>query len=106
MIILEITGDIARVHDPVMLKEGNTYYLLSTGQGIPIRCSQDMLVWESAGRVFDSYPEWVGQAVPNVRGLWAPDVVFHAGKYYLYYSGSTFGARRSVIGLATNNTLN
>jgi arabinan endo-1,5-alpha-L-arabinosidase len=105
MIILETTGDIAHVHDVVMIKEGHTYYLFSTGKGIPMRRSKDMLAWEQAGRVFDTYPEWVEQAVPNAKSLWAPDIVFHAGKYYLYYAASTFGSRRSVIGLATNVTL-
>ena len=37
--------------------------------------------------------------------MWAPDVSFVHGRYRLYYSVSTFGSNRSVIGLATNVTL-
>ncbi|MBP88440.1 MAG: arabinan endo-1,5-alpha-L-arabinosidase [Planctomycetaceae bacterium] len=38
--------------------------------------------------------------------MWAPDIQLVAGKCYLYYSVSTFGSQRSVIGLAVNATLN
>lgn len=104
--VLETTGDVAPVHDVTMIKDGETYYLFSTGPGIPIRCSEDMLVWRSCGRVFESYPEWIGQTIPKVKDLWAPDVVVHEGTYYVYYSASSFGKNRSAIGLVSNVTLN
>jgi len=50
-------------------------------------------------------PAWVSQAVPGVTNLWAPDVSFHDGCWYLHYAASTFGSNRSVIGLFTNATL-
>jgi arabinan endo-1,5-alpha-L-arabinosidase len=50
-------------------------------------------------------PDWAKKAIPGARGIWAPDVVFHNNRYYVYYSVSTFGGQRSVIGLATNKTL-
>jgi arabinan endo-1,5-alpha-L-arabinosidase len=37
--------------------------------------------------------------------LWAPDVSFFNCAYHVYYAASTFGSNRSVIGLATNPTL-
>jgi arabinan endo-1,5-alpha-L-arabinosidase len=37
--------------------------------------------------------------------IWAPDVSYFNGQYHLYYAVSTFGRQRSVIGLATNRTL-
>src|SRR5205814_2301884 len=45
------------------------------------------------------------QAVPHTQTLWAPDISFFNGQYYLYYACSTFGSNRSGIGLATNTTL-
>ena len=36
---------------------------------------------------------------------WAPEVYHHGGTYYLYYAASSFGSNQSVIGLATNSTL-
>ena len=44
--VLRLEGDIEGVHDPVIIKDGATYYVFSTGgrpnEGvIPIRTSQD-----------------------------------------------------------------
>jgi arabinan endo-1,5-alpha-L-arabinosidase len=103
--IVETTGLVTNVHDPTMIKAGGMYYLVSTGPGIPIRCSKDMKVWESCGQVFDANPDWVVKAIEGVKDLWAPEIVFHDGKYYLFYAASTFGSNRSAIGLVTNTTL-
>jgi arabinan endo-1,5-alpha-L-arabinosidase len=40
-----------------------------------------------------------------VVGLWAPDISYFNGEYHLYYNGSMLGTQRTVIGLATNTTL-
>ncbi len=94
------------VHDPVMIKQDSTYYLFATGRGINMWSSRDMLNWKSEKRVFDVAPKW---AVDSVRGfnnhIWAPDISYYHGKYYLYYSVSTFGKNNSCIGVATNVTL-
>ena len=45
------------VHDPVMAKEGKTYYLFSTGPGITIYSSKDMKNWQRSGRVFATEPD-------------------------------------------------
>jgi arabinan endo-1,5-alpha-L-arabinosidase len=95
-----------RVHDPVMIKQNDTYYLFCTGRGISIFSSPDMKNWEKEEPVFDAPPPWAVEAVPTFKGhIWAPDISFHNGKYYLYYSVSAFGKNTSCIGLATNNTL-
>jgi arabinan endo-1,5-alpha-L-arabinosidase len=102
---LELQGDIRQVHDPTIIKEGDTYYLFSTRAGISIRCSNDLISWHLCGDVFAHLPEWAVKDVPGLRGLWAPDVSYFSGEYHLYYSVSTFGSNRSSIGLATNRTL-
>jgi len=82
------------------------YYVFSTGKGVNISYSDDLLHWRRVGRVFENgVPDWARQKVPRSRGLWAPDISFHNGLYHLYYSVSSFGSQRSVIGLAVNNTL-
>ena len=102
---INLSGDIRQVHDPSIIKAGNTYYVLSTRAGIAIRCSNDLVQWRLCGDVFAHLPEWAVKDVPGLRGLWAPDISFFNGKYYLYYSVSTFGSNHSSIGLATNETL-
>jgi arabinan endo-1,5-alpha-L-arabinosidase len=94
------------VHDPVMAKQGDTYYLFCTGRGISMWSSQDLKTWKAEKPVFAAAPEWAVQAVPTFRNhIWAPDISYYKGKYYLYYSVSAFGKNTSAIGLATNTTL-
>ena len=95
------------VHDPVMIKQGNTYYLFCTGMGISVHSSTDLVTWKKEKAVFDAPPAWAIEAVAGFKGhIWAPDISFHNGEYYLYYSISAFGKNTSCIGLATNKTLN
>ncbi len=94
------------IHDPVMAKQGDTYYLYSTGPGITFYSSRDLTHWRKRGRVFPGNPAWAKQVAPSFNGhLWAPDIVQHGGKYYLYYSVSAFGKNTSAIGVAINQTL-
>ena len=82
------------------------YYVAATGEGVQLLRSTDLIHWESSGRVFQQpVPDWARRAVPGTRGIWAPDLSYHDGLYYLYYSVSTFGSQRSVIGLAVNKTM-
>eukprot|EP01036_Dinobryon_divergens_P006706 gene6706-8899_t len=77
------------VHDPVMAKEGQSYYLYSTGPGITFYSSPDMVNWKPEGRVFGGEPSWAKRAAPTFNDhIWAPDIYVHKGKYYLYYSVS------------------
>ncbi len=95
------------VHDPVMAKEGDTYYVFSTGPGITFYSSKDMKNWTPEGRVFKGQPVWAKKAAPTFDDhIWAPDIQFHNGQYYLYYSVSGFGKNTSGIGVTVNKTLN
>jgi arabinan endo-1,5-alpha-L-arabinosidase len=95
------------VHDPCMAKEGDTYYLYSTGPGITFYSSTDMKTWKLRGRVFQGEPSWARGVASRFNGhVWAPDIVAHQGKYYLYYAVSGFGQITSAIGVTVNKTLN
>jgi arabinan endo-1,5-alpha-L-arabinosidase len=94
------------IHDPVMAREGDTYYLFSTGPGITFYRSKNMTAWELAGRVFPTEPVWARDVAPKFNGhLWAPDIQQHDGKFLLYYSVSAFARNTSAIGLTINATL-
>lgn len=97
------------VHDPEIVKQDDTYYIFSTGRrGMVLQTlrSNDLRTWERLEPIFPEVPEWVREAIPRCRGFWAPGVHSINGRYYLYYSASSFGSQRSLIGLATNVTLN
>lgn len=94
-------------HDPVVAKQGDTYYLFCTGPGITSFTSKDLKTWTKQDPVFAESPAWATSVAPGFNGhIWAPDISYHKGKYYLYYSISAFGKNTSAIGLVTNSTLN
>jgi arabinan endo-1,5-alpha-L-arabinosidase len=95
------------VHDPVMIKQDSLYYLYCTGWGISVWSSADRINWKKEKPVFDKAPEWAVKTIPGFMGhIWAPDITYYNGQYYLYYSVSAFGKNTSCIGLVTNTTLN
>lgn len=101
-------AELIGIHDPVMAKDGDTYYVFGTGRGVTVFSSQDRENWEREPSVFDGPPDWIREVIPGFgrRGsLWAPDIYHHEETYYLYYSASQFGRNNSVIGVATNATL-
>jgi arabinan endo-1,5-alpha-L-arabinosidase len=94
------------VHDPVIIQQGAAYYMFNTGPGITNWRSTDLVHWSSVDPVFPEIPQWMHDTVPGFTGhLWAPDISYHDGWYYLYYSVSAFGKNTSCIGLAMNRTL-
>ena len=95
-----------RMHDPVAIKEGDTYYIYCTGRGISTFSSPDLKNWEQGPPVFEQKPVWADSVVTDFKNhIWAPDISFHHGKYYLYYSVSAFGKNTSAIGVTTNTVL-
>jgi arabinan endo-1,5-alpha-L-arabinosidase len=107
---LALSGDITGIHDPVIAKDGDTFYVFSTNTDAPpatlrIRSSKDLLQWTARGHVLARLPDWATALIPGARGAWAPDITRVNGRYLLYYSVSTFGSNRSAIGLLSNETL-
>jgi arabinan endo-1,5-alpha-L-arabinosidase len=103
---LNPAGSIA-VHDPVLVKDGGLYYLFHTGSRVPVKTSPNLINWTSAGAALAAVPAWHAPTVPDNRSgdLWAPDVSFRNGAFWLYYSVSSFGSQTSAIGLATRTSL-
>ncbi|NBQ66094.1 MAG: hypothetical protein EBT95_11365 [Verrucomicrobia bacterium] len=95
------------VGDPTIARDGDWYYVFSSGVGASIRRSKDLVNWELLPPVFPgAVPNWVREKIPSVtRIVWAPDILRFQNKYWCYYSYSTgVGSQRSVIGLATAET--
>ena len=98
-------------HDPTVVKQGDYYYAVITGDiatrtYLPIKRSKDLVHWEELGTVFQTAPAWVTAALGTTPGdFWAPDLDYVDGRYRLYYAASQFATNNSVIGLATNATL-
>ena len=99
-----VSGDIG-THDPTMVKKPDgTYILAQTGNDIALKTSTDRINFRNAGSAFPGGAPWTFPYTNNGRHLWAPDISYHNGQYYMYYSASTFGSSRSAIFLATSAT--
>jgi arabinan endo-1,5-alpha-L-arabinosidase len=97
-----VTGSTG-AHDPSVVKTPNgTYIVATTGNNLVLKTSSDRIDWRSAGAVWPSGAPWTLPFTGGSRALWAPDISFHNGQYYLYYSASTFGSQHSAIFLATS----
>lgn len=101
------TTETPMVHDPVMAKEGDTYYIYSTGMGIQQMTSPDRGTWTVLPHpVMTVIPSWTTDSVPGFRNhVWAPDIIRWHGRWWLAYSCSTFGKNGSAIGLLSSRSL-
>lgn len=101
-----ITGDLVPTHDPVLVREGATYYVYGTGgHYLTTKTSPDLVHWTAGPPAIPALPDWAQAAVPGTKDMWAPDLSFWGGRWHLYYALSTFGSNRSAIGLYTSPTL-
>jgi arabinan endo-1,5-alpha-L-arabinosidase len=99
-----VTGNTG-VHDPTVVKTpGGSYIMAHTGANVALKTSSDRTAWRDAGAVFPNGAPWTTTYTKGDTNLWAPDISYHNGKYYLYYSASSFGSRNSAIFLATSTT--
>lgn len=94
-------GD-AQVHDPSLVARGVTprYMLFSTHNQAHI--STDRTAWLRLEGPLQPVPEWT-RPYGN-GGMWAPDVTFRDGRYWMYYTAATTSGSSMAIGLATSTT--
>ena len=103
-------------HDPTLVKQGEWFYLASTGDVatgsdyIPMKRSKDLRTWEDLPPVFTELPAGVLAAIGATaadapRDAWAPDLSWTGSEWRLYYSVSRFGTTNSVTALATTKSL-
>jgi arabinan endo-1,5-alpha-L-arabinosidase len=67
---------------------------------IPILTSKDLVEWTYVGDALSALPSF---AQANAD-LWAPDIQFWNGTYYLYYTVTETAAGGSAIGVATSDS--
>ncbi|MET9225728.1 arabinan endo-1,5-alpha-L-arabinosidase [Lentzea sp. NPDC003310] len=97
-----VTGDVS-VHDPTAVRRADGSYLVAhTGANIALKTSTDRIAFRNVGSAFPGGAPWTTAYTNGDRTLWAPDLSYRDGRYWLYYSASTFGSNRSAIFLATS----
>lgn len=71
--------------DPSVLKDGSTYYKVSSSfdyyPGLLVWASEDLVSWRP-----------IGPALTKVVGsVFAPDIIKHAGRYFIYFPAVNYG---------------
>ncbi|KAI6778219.1 uncharacterized protein J7T54_004114 [Emericellopsis cladophorae] len=99
-----VSGDTF-THDPTIVKKPDGSYIMAfTADNVGLKTSTDRTAWHDVGPAFPNGAPWTTHYTKGDRNLWAPDISYHNGQYYLYYSASSFGSSVSAIFLATSPT--
>ncbi|KAK6502183.1 hypothetical protein TWF506_002774 [Arthrobotrys conoides] len=98
------SGDCG-THDPAVIRRTSDgkFYRFSTNNFISIASASSIAgPWTYLGQALPG-----GSKISGFSGvdLWAPDIIYNNGVYYLYYSVSSFGTQNSAIGVATSSTM-
>jgi xylan 1,4-beta-xylosidase len=82
--------------DPSILKDGDDYYMTFSSfdavPGLVIWHSRDLVNWQPVGPALST----------NVGSVWAPDLVKHQGRYYIYFPGIGEKYRSNYVVWADN----
>ena len=74
--------------DPDVVRVGNDFFLTASSfnfvPGLPILHSRDLVHWQLVNYAAKSIPLPGYERVQNAKGLWAPSIRFHAGKFYIF----------------------
>jgi xylan 1,4-beta-xylosidase len=77
--------------DPSILKDGDDYYMTFSSfdayPGLVIWHSRDLVNWQPIGPAL----------FKNVGSVWAPDLIKHKGRYYIYFPGISPNRSNYVI---------
>lgn len=109
--MLSLSGDTTNWSCPEIYHFGDKYYGFIMSTGIAIKTSPDLRNWTKSGTVFPTTSKlsasWMSDAITGVPGgsIWAPGIYKIGDTYCVYYCISTSGSQNSLIGLATNTTL-
>jgi len=75
--------------DPSLVRVGNKYYMVNTTfqffPGLSICESEDLVHWKQIGYVLTRQSDVNLDKYPDNLGLWAADISWHEGKFYVFY---------------------
>lgn len=82
--------------DPDVVRVGDDYWMTASSfshvPGLPLLHSRDLVNWELVGHALPRLvPEEFYRGPQPGKGVWAPAIRFHAGRYWIYYPDPDFG---------------
>ena len=98
-----IVTDIVRIGDPQILLYEGKYYCYATGTGgkgpgFYTRSSEDLVHWSEPVLCFDAISEW------GESHFWAPEVVYHQGRFVMHYTAMSREAKSLRLGVAVSES--
>jgi len=96
-----IRTNVTNIGDPFIVKTDEAYYMYATSfvmDGFKVWKSFDMENWEDLGACLDLSNSWTCQ------DYWAPEVIFHQGKFIMHYTARRKSDGSLRIGVATSDT--
>lgn len=82
--------------DPDAIRVGEDYWMVASSfchvPGLPVLHSRDLVNWELVGHALPRLvPADVFAQPQHGKGVWAPAIRHHAGKFWIYYPDPDFG---------------
>jgi beta-xylosidase len=75
--------------DPDAIRVGDSFYLVSSSfssvPAIPVLRSRDLVSWRIVGHVAASLPSPDFDTPQHGKGVWAPSLRYHDGRFWLYF---------------------
>lgn len=95
-----IITDITKIGDPqILLYEGTYYcYATSSDEGFFVWKSDDLVNWSEPTLCFRAIDYW------GVSHFWAPEVVYHNGKFVMHYTAKSASLDSLRIGVAVSDS--
>ena len=98
-----IITDITKIGDPQIVTFGGKYYCYATSSnhysnGFSVWVSDDLVNWSEPIPCFDAINYW------GKSHFWAPEVVYHKGKFIMHYSAMSRELNSLRIGVAVSDS--
>lgn len=76
--------------DPNIVNVGHDYYIVTSTfewfGGVQIHHSKDLIHWQLIGQALNTTTQLDMRGVPDSCGVWAPQLSYHQGTFYLVYT--------------------
>lgn len=92
--------NVTNIGDPFIVNSGEHYYMYATSfdtEGFKVWKSDDMEDWKCLGACLDLSNSWTCQ------DYWAPEVIYHSGKYIMHYTARRKADESLRIGVAVSD---
>ncbi len=81
--------------DPDVIRVGDDFFMVSSSftyfPGMPVLHSKDLVNWKIISHAVEKMPFEIYDKPQHGKGIWAPSIRFHDGKFYVYFGDPDLG---------------